>query len=75
MRIQLIPNKIAPTRIEGFCNIPSWQGEQSVISFIKMDHGWMMGASMGLPSNIDQALEVKRCFDAAFDALEKERSR
>lgn len=56
-------------RIEGFCHIPGWRGEDSVIAITKNMGGWNMGSSMCLPSNTDAAKVVLDTYNAAFKAL------
>lgn len=69
IRIEVTPER-DPNRIEGFCTIPSWPGEQSVIKFSRLGKKWMVASSIALPSNLDQAHAIKQCFDQAFNALE-----
>ena len=66
MRIDVKPN-----RIEGWCNIPGWRGEQSVIVFSTIQGKWHTASSMCLPSNIEAARIVQECVAAAFQELEK----
>ena len=70
--INVIPNSNAPVRIEGFCDIPGWVGEMSVITFSKVNGKWSLASSIALPSNIVRALAIKQCFDAAFAELDKQ---
>lgn len=69
-RIEITPER-DPNRIEGFCTIPSWPREQSVISFSRRGKEWTVASSIALPSKLDQAQAIKQCFDQAFEALEK----
>lgn len=66
MRIEISKN-----RIEGFCNIPGWSGEQSVIVFSTIHGKWHTASSMCLPSDINSAVEVHKCVSAAFSELKK----
>ena len=66
MRIEVKPN-----RIEGFCSIPGWRGEQSVIVFSTIQGKWHTASSMCLPSDIEAARVVQDCVAAAFRELEK----
>lgn len=66
MRIDVQKN-----RIEGWCNVPGWRGEQSVISFSAMHGKWSTASSMCLPSDIRAAKAVQECVAAAFAELEK----
>lgn len=68
-RIKVSPER-DPDRIEGFCTIPSWPREQSVIAFTRRGKEWTLASSIALPSKLDQAMAIKKCFDQAFEALE-----
>jgi len=61
--------EVSDDRIEGFCQIPRWVGEQSVISFIKNNGKWTVGCSMALPSDIGQADVVMECTMLAYQAF------
>ena len=69
-RVVVTPEQ-EPNRIEGFCNIPPWPSEQSVIAFTRSGNQWHISSSIGLPANLDQAFAIKQCFDLAFKELEK----
>lgn len=64
MRIDVKPN-----RIEGWCDIPGWTLEQSVIVFSTINGKWHTASSMCLPSNIHAARVVHLCVSAAFEKL------
>jgi len=66
MRIDVKPN-----RIDGWCNIPGWRGEQSVIVFLTIQGKWHIASCMGLPSDIEAARVVHECVEAAFQELKK----
>lgn len=68
VRVKVTPER-DPTRIEGYCQIPSWPREQSVIAFTRLGDQWMLASSMALPSKLEQALVVKKCFDRTFEVL------
>ena len=70
MRIVVEPNMIEG-RIEGWCDIPGWRGEQSVIVFSTIHGKWHVASSMCLPSDIEAAKIVQECVAAAFKELEK----
>lgn len=65
MRIEV--NK---TRVEGWCNIPGWRGEQSVVAFTLLNGEWHTACSMCLPSDVHSAKIVNDCVTAAFAALQ-----
>lgn len=67
-RIKVTPER-DPDRIEGFCVIPTWPMEQSVIAFSRRGTQWTVASSMALPSQLDQAKVIKECFDQAFAEL------
>ena len=56
-------------RIEGWCNVPEWKGEQMVISFNRLHDTWTVGMSMALPVSIESAAVVQECVTAAFATL------
>jgi len=64
MRIEVREN-----RVEGFCNIPGWRGEQSVIAFNTIHGKWHCASSMCLPSDIKSARAVQECVSMAFSVL------
>lgn len=70
MRIEVTPNQ-REGRIEGWCNIPGWRNEQSVITFATIHGKWHVASSMCLPSDIEAAKIVQECVAAAFKELEK----
>lgn len=70
MRIQVTPER-DPNRIEGFCEIPGWPNEQSVISLIRNRDRWTVGSSMAFPSDIEQARAIMECYNKAFETLDK----
>lgn len=57
MRIEVTEN-----RIEGWCDLPGWEKEQSVIAVLKNIEGWAIGSSMCLPADIETATEVVACY-------------
>ena len=71
MRMELTPSGGNHTRIVGYCSSPNWGGERSVISLLKINDEWFIGSSMSFPSNVKDALKIKKCFDAAFKELAK----
>ena len=56
-------------RIEGFCQIPGWRNESSVISFMRNNDKWHVSSSTCLPTNIAQAKTVLECYQMAFNAM------
>lgn len=70
VRIVMIPEH-EPTQIKGYCQIPGWQGEQEVISLSRNFDRWVMGMSMAMPSDIEQARVVNDCYNRVFEALDK----
>lgn len=70
MRIQVTPER-DPNRIEGFCEIPGWRNEQSVISLIRNRDRWIVGSSMAFPSDIEKARVIMECYNKAFETLDK----
>lgn len=67
-RIQVTPDR-DPNRIEVFCKIPGWPGEQLVISLVRRGDTWTVGSSMSLLSNLEQAMAIQDCYSKAFEAL------
>lgn len=63
--------KVSSDRIEGWCNMPSWNHEQRVIVFDRKDGTWYKAISMSLPVNIEEAKIVQACYATAFAELEK----
>lgn len=66
MRVEVKNN-----RIEGFCNIPGWIGEQSVIVFSTIQGKWHTASSMCIPAKLDQAEVVMNCYIKAYEELKK----
>jgi hypothetical protein len=63
--------EVTENRIEGWCDLPGWRYEQSVITFSTIHGVWHTGSSMCLPSDIGLARKVQECVAAAFEALEE----
>lgn len=70
MRVVVSPER-NPDRIEGFCEIPGWRGEQSVISLLRRGDEWTVGSSMALLSDLNQSKEVMACYNKVFETLEE----
>lgn len=68
MRVIATP-KDNPDRIEGFCRIPGWPNEQSVISLLRRGDTWTVGSSMALLSDIHQAEVIMECYNKVFETL------
>lgn len=68
--MQLLAPERDPNRIEGFCEIPGWPNEQSVISLLRRGDTWTVGSSMAMLSDIDQAKEIMACYNKVFETLE-----
>jgi hypothetical protein len=64
MRIEVTDGKI-----EGFCNVDGFIGEMSVITFLQNRDRWTTGSSMCLPSDINAAMQVADCVNAAIEEL------
>ena len=62
---------VEKNRIEGFCEIKGWRGEQSVIAFSTIMGEWHTASSMCLPSDIDSAIMVSDCVSKVIEELKK----
>ena len=67
MRIEVTSN-----RIEGFCQISRFRGEQKVISINKLPSGeWFVNEPYCLTDGIEDARIMLECQHAAFEALDE----
>lgn len=62
---------VSQNRIEGWCNIPGWHGEQCVIVFSTIRGRWHVASSMCFPSDIKAAMIVHECVINAFNEFKK----
>lgn len=58
-------------RIEASYKRKKYDSPITAIALHTVMGGWSVATSMCLPSNIEEAKAVKKCFDMAFNALDK----
>ena len=67
MEVKLVVNS---SRIEAMFKLDGNDGWTTAIAFHPIMGRWGVATSMCMPSKIEDALVVKKCFDLAFEELE-----